>query len=923
MSLFIDDIDVFTGCAINTNTINEYGASGLGVTIEDVKMKDGRIILNGTTPGIIAGPHTADADYYWVSVYKEQSNASRGARRAVYRMGDGATTIAPSGAYVILDLYYVRSDTQNATLGAQNWWQTGQASGATADGNFNFRLRSKANGLQTVIEADAANQMLEFQNYDVAIDALSKLYLDGGSNTYIVESAGDTISFFANSWETIKMTASGVTFKGWVQVTSTNGPLILNEDTSATNPVFCTDKGTLTTGLGGAINGGGLDLIVGSTSMFNVLSTGAAKLGSYGSGTFTGTATYWLAVDSSGNITEETVPVGEDNTVDKSGSPQSTYIAFWDSTSTITGDSLLTYGGGYFTVDVNLRLGNADAITTTTTAGHTYSISARDTDGASETPFITLTAGTAPTCDLDTAVTKNSAQIPEISGTPSSSYLTYWSGAKTLTSDAALKFTTSSSDILTVGDGNQNAFLILDSPATTGLSAVQFAVGNVDYYWSGYDDRIELQYEAEIMIKATGNAGVDLYYNNSPMVLVTSTGVTIDTNVKISGDEVATDINSYFDFGNGYFLIGGNTIEGDSQASSRTVLQVGDSGGTANQYSSVRIIGHQNSTDSFIGSLDFQQGEGTVNDDSPSQNRLASINCYTYDDTDEGQLNFRTNDGTAMQNVMTMDGNQYVGVGYDRTDTIPSLFSVNGAVTFTSGLTINDGTTTFVNDTSVTNWTFRSEITGAPVNLQASLRMHQKTSASALVDGYGPGIEFCNEDASSGIKSIAIIGAVRDSNDAYGTIEFWTYGSGGITNQFSFAHDGGLFCYNLASTGSSADMDYLGTGEVTYVSSDLRLKDKVVEWNEDALSILKRFDPKQFIFKNEPDRVRTGYIAQEGYGFIPDMFPIMPKTGYHAFNSSEILPYFHRAIIQVDDEVTQLKRRVKQLENEVKKLKAA
>ena len=76
-------------------------------------------------------------------------------------------------------------------------------------------------------------------------------------------------------------------------------------------------------------------------------STGALKISSYGSNTFTGTAAYALAVDSSGNVIETAVqgsPTGGSGTAGK--------ITKWDTSSTLT-DSVITESSG------NIGIGTA------------------------------------------------------------------------------------------------------------------------------------------------------------------------------------------------------------------------------------------------------------------------------------------------------------------------------------------------------------------------------------------------------------------------------------------------------------------------------------------------------------------------------------------------------------------------------------
>ena len=66
---------------------------------------------------------------------------------------------------------------------------------------------------------------------------------------------------------------------------------------------------------------------------------GQLNLGEYGSGTFTGTATYRLAVDSSGDVIE--IPIG-DGAVDGSGTAN--YVTKWSDTDTITNSIIYDNG---------------------------------------------------------------------------------------------------------------------------------------------------------------------------------------------------------------------------------------------------------------------------------------------------------------------------------------------------------------------------------------------------------------------------------------------------------------------------------------------------------------------------------------------------------------------------------------------------
>ena len=75
---------------------------------------------------------------------------------------------------------------------------------------------------------------------------------------------------------------------------------------------------------------------VGNSDALVIKSTAQLELSQYGSGTFTGTATYRLAVDSSGNVIE--IPIGS-GAVDGSGAANK--IAIWSDADTLTSDTNL------------------------------------------------------------------------------------------------------------------------------------------------------------------------------------------------------------------------------------------------------------------------------------------------------------------------------------------------------------------------------------------------------------------------------------------------------------------------------------------------------------------------------------------------------------------------------------------------------
>jgi hypothetical protein len=78
-----------------------------------------------------------------------------------------------------------------------------------------------------------------------------------------------------------------------------------------------------------------------------ISSTGALRFNSYGSGTFTGTATQRLAVDTNGNVIE--IPIGS-GPVDGNGS--GSLVSYWVDNNTITGSAGFFYNNATNTLTV-------------------------------------------------------------------------------------------------------------------------------------------------------------------------------------------------------------------------------------------------------------------------------------------------------------------------------------------------------------------------------------------------------------------------------------------------------------------------------------------------------------------------------------------------------------------------------------------
>ena len=171
-------------------------------------------------------------------------------------------------------------------------------------------------------------------------------------------------TWYANSSATMALSASG--YLGIGTTTPTSNLQIQSNNLSA--PAFAVsksfsgggdgtavmhafgyDSGIANTGIQVGVKGTGgfsatdaypLRVFNQGTSSFDVKSNNGLKFNLYGSGTYTGTATQKLAVDSSGNVIE--IPIGA-GPVDGSGTAN--YITRWVDTDTITTSSIYETGG--------------------------------------------------------------------------------------------------------------------------------------------------------------------------------------------------------------------------------------------------------------------------------------------------------------------------------------------------------------------------------------------------------------------------------------------------------------------------------------------------------------------------------------------------------------------------------------------------
>lgn len=289
---------------------------------------------------------------------------------------------------------------------------------------------------------------------------------------------------------------------------------------------------------------------------------------------------------------------------------------------------------------------------------------------------------------------------------------------------------------------------------------------------------------------------------------------------------------------------------------------------------------------------------------------------------------------TALQTVRTIWGQSFNGTG-----NVNGTLSINGtAGSYTEGIRIHPsstGWTTFMlcgtdntssSGTSTNSWSMHAYSGNFYINRNAS----NDTTNYIL----------CNVSSNWGIgtsspsnKLHVYAGTAGDvlrleANQSWACIVYKHQGSyswsvGANTNNWFYFWNGYLKSH-------SAYIDIYGNfaavGEITaYSSSDIRLKTNLNKLN--SLSIIRKLGVYSFDWNEEALQLRVnknihdyGLIAQQVQQYIPEVINTnMFNKGYLGIDYQRLVPFTISAIKEVDDEVTKLKKRVKQLERKLQK----
>lgn len=128
-----------------------------------------------------------------------------------------------------------------------------------------------------------------------------------------------------------------------------------------------------------------------------------------------------------------------------------------------------------------------------------------------------------------------------------------------------------------------------------------------------------------------------------------------------------------------------------------------------------------------------------------------------------------------------------------------------------------------------------------------------------------------------------------------------------------------------------SSVQYNNTNIAFTAISDVRLKENIKNYDIDGLSIINQMRYRSFNWKKDKKKLEIhGWVAQEVEKIFPEMVSIDPETRYKMIARETLIPVMMAGIKQHykiteshEDKIIRLEKRVGELENEIKLLKAS
>jgi len=394
----------------------------------------------------------------------------------------------------------------------------------SANDDITFTSSSKAifgasSDLQ--IYSDGSNNYIDSTSNELRIRSNDLRLLNYGTAKYITADNGADVSLYYNNSKKLETTSTGVSVTGGANFTD-------NIDINGNNKYirWVDTYGNWKIEVGDGANNFKIHSQSLGADYLTLEGGGQLNLGEYGSGSFTGTATYRLAVDSSGDVIE--IPIG-DGAVDGSGTANT--VTMWSDTDTIT-DAPITISGNNATFSGNVTTGGQ----VTVPSGYSVNIGTSRIHSTSTSYLLGGNVGIGKTpstwkLDVDSSdvyaasfdTSNNVGIVINGNNTTAAQIIGYSNSASTYNelhlrtnSTTADGLYIDSSGSVAIGNTSPSAKLQIEDSGADLLDLTRTSVGTYRLAISG-DDRFSI-YDVgasseRLSINSSGNVGIN--YNNS------------------------------------------------------------------------------------------------------------------------------------------------------------------------------------------------------------------------------------------------------------------------------------------------------------------------------------------------------------------------------------------------------------------------
>jgi len=659
---------------------------------------------------------------------------------------------------------------------------------------------------------------------------------------------------------------------------------------------------------------------------------GQLNLGEYGSGSFTGTATYRLAVDSSGDVIE--IPIGG-GAVDGSGTANT--VTMWSDTDTIT-DAPITVSGnnatfaGMITVngggididnndDVRLRFDNASVfkagLQVATTSGDMIAGSAvNDFAIRAQENMLFATGGNTERMRIDSSgdstfygdvIIENNFPTITLKSTDNTavaedivSSIDFYAGDTSSAGQAInAKISSYATDafgrlglqFLTGGNGVPEERMRIDSSGSIkyqtgsgkgydfGASGSSASVANM-FCPSGYTLAFGTNNTERMRITSSGNVGIGVVPESTWYTGGQTRALQIGGTVSIFN---LFDTRSVF--ANNYYLTtdGSDTYINNDEATqyyqeAGAHIWKNAPSGTADTtitWSESMRIDSSGNVNIATGRLRIERGS----DEGSQLNLWADSDGFCFIAGYDLEIKTGSNNARSTKVKITPTGS--VGIGTDSPDSLLNIEGSRNNAILTIGNSTNDSGWTTGDKLGAINF-YSADSSGAGSGVKASLSYEVALGTSSATNA----MVFRTAGTTSGTNNtermritsggdVEITGGYSSSQtfQSTGSLRISSNASTGVGNvALELMTDASTTRYLAVFTNSNGIVGNINTnGSATaYVtSSDYRLKENVVEMT-DALERVSQLKPSRFNFIADADKTVDGFLAHEVQEIVPE-----------------------------------------------------